>query len=331
LVTIKDVAKLAGVSISTASYALNNSNKVSEKTREKVLKAAKELNYIPNKFAQNLKKLRTDLIALIVHEINGPFYDKLVQGILDVAHILGYNLVIFCESGHGRPSSLVFLKEKIFNGAIIMTPVVSNDDIKELVEENIPLVLLDRKLEEVNVCSVLIDNEKGAFEAVRHLIELNHRKIGFISGPPDSYDNKERYKGFVKAMEKFGLKVYEDLIIQGNFTEESGYKAMKEFISRKKGEMPTAFFSSNDEMAIGAMKALQEEGFKIPDHISIVGFDDINLAQYVQPKLTTVRRPMYELGSFSAHMLINTIKGRLKYSNITLDVELILRESTRKV
>lgn len=95
--------------------------------------------------------------------------------------------------------------------------------------------------------------------------------------------------------------------------------------------MPTAFFSSNDEMAIGAMKALQEEGFKIPDHISIVGFDDINLAQYVQPKLTTVRRPMYELGSFSAHMLINTIKGRLKYSNITLDVELILRESTRKV
>lgn len=327
LATIKDVAKLAGVSLSTASYALNGSNKVSEKTKEKVLEAAKKLNYVPNNLAQNLKKSKTDLIALIVHEINGPFYDRLVKGIQDVAYMFGYNLLIFCESGYGRASSISFLKEKIVDGAIIMTPIITDSDIIEISNEDFPIVLLDRKLDGLDLCSVLIDNEKGAFEAVKHLVDLGHKKIGFISGVKESYDNICRFQGYVKAIENFELELNENFVLNGDFTEQSGYEAIKNFMENS-DDVPTAFFAANDEMAIGAIRALKEKGLEVPKDISIVGFDDILAASYIEPKLTTIRRPMYELGSFSAHMLFNLIKRNIKGSNITLDVELVIRDST---
>lgn len=330
MATIKDVAKRAGVSISTVSYVLNNTGKISEETRERVLKAIKELNYTPNSFAKKLKKQTYDLVALIVHEINGPFYDALVRGIQDVLHTAGYNLLIYCTLETRRGDVEKFLNTGVVNGFIVLTNAVRNEEILGWAER-FKIVTLDRILRDQRVKSVTINNEKGAHEVVNFLFERGHRHIGFIKGPRDSLDAKERFKGFTDAMKHLGLEVKADEVLEGNFTVESGYDAMIKFLSsRRKKDLPTAFFAANDEMAIGAMNALKEVGLSIPQDVSLVGFDDIELASYVQPKLTTVRRPMYQLGSFAAHMLLNLLQERdVEISNVVLDVNLVIRDSVR--
>ncbi|MEJ5257372.1 MAG: LacI family DNA-binding transcriptional regulator [Fervidobacterium sp.] len=332
MATIKDVAKRAGVSISTVSYVLNNTGKISEETRQKVLRAIEELNYVPNKFAKHLKKQQYDLVALVVHEIKGPFYDALVRGIQDVLHSFGYNLLIYCTLENRRQDVDKFLRTGIVGGLLVMTPAVKNEDIVKWSKE-ISIVTLDRALKEKNVKSVRVDNEKGAYEVVKYLYSSGHRRIGFIKGAKDSLDAKERYKGFVRAMNELKLEIRDSDVLEGDFTEESGYSAMLEYLSsRKRKDLPTAFFCSNDEMAIGAMQALKENGLKIPDEVSIVGFDDIELASYVIPSLTTVRRPMYQLGSFAAHMLLSVIQNKeADISNVVLDVSLVIRDSTKKI
>jgi len=329
MATIVDVAKLAKVSVSTASYALNGSNKVSEKTREKVLQAAAKLNYRANSFAQNLKKNKTDLIALMVNDIVGPFYSELVKGIQDVASILGYNVMIFCESTIGKGSGYSFLKERLVEGAVILTFGITDEQVIELRQDGFPLVLLDRVINESDISSILIDNEKGARLAVQHLIELNHRKIGYISGSEHSHDNLERFNGYAETLKQNGITIDKRFVLQGDFTEKSGYLLLKNFLTDEQ-ELPTAFFAANDEMAIGAIKAIKEKGLKVPEDISIVGFDDIPISEYIQPNLTTVRRPTYELGSIAAHVLFNLINGKTKSSTVTLDVELIERASTKE-
>ncbi|WGS64609.1 LacI family DNA-binding transcriptional regulator [Marinitoga aeolica] len=329
MATIKDVAKLAGVSISTASYALNGNEKISEATKKKVLEAAKKLKYKPNQFAKNLKQVKNDFIAVVLNEAFGPFYDNLIKGIQDSASLAGYDIIIFLESGLTKKTLINFFKQKIIKGTIIMSSTITNDEIDEISKEKIPIILLDRKCKNLNASSVLIDNEKGAYLATKHLIELNHKKIAFISGPKDSFDNNQRLKGYKKALKEFNIPYNHSLIIKGDFTEKSGYESVKKFINKTK-EIPSAFFSSNDEMAIGALKAFEELNLKVPEDISLVGFDDIKELNYIEPKLTTIKRPMYELGSHSAHLLFNLIQGRSSNTNLLLDVNLIIRNSTAR-
>lgn len=326
MITIKDVAKTAGVAISTASYALNGSNKVSEKTREKILKIAKELNYTPNGVARNLKTKKTGLIGLFVHSINGPFYDKLIKGIQEVINTQKYELIVFCDSGQKPGTSYNFLSERRVDGAIIISPNIKDQQVLDLTKNGLPLVVLDRKITEKNLCSVVIDNRKGANEAVNHLVSLGNRKIAFISGPENSFDNQERLKGYIDTLKSNSIEFEDRYILKGDFTEESGYEVVKKYISENK-DIPTAFFSSNDEMAVGAIKALQENSIRVPEDVAIVGFDDIVISSYINPKLTTVRRPMYELGSFSAHMLVTMLSGKSMNSSLVLSTELIIRES----
>ncbi|WP_448375037.1 LacI family DNA-binding transcriptional regulator [Fervidobacterium sp.] len=335
MATIKDVAKRAGVSISTVSYVLNNTGKVSEETRQRVLKAVEELNYVPNSFAKGLKRQQYDLIALIVHEIKGPFYDSLVRGIQDVLHSFGYNLLIYCTLENRRQDVDKFLNTGIIGGMIVMTPYVKNDEILKWSKE-LKIITLDRTLKErenTAIKSVRINNEKGTYELVKYLYDLGHRRIAFMKGPKDSLDARERYRGFTRAMNELKLEVREEDILEGNFTEDSGYIVMKEYLEKKKRRaMPTALLCANDEMAIGAMQAIKEKGLSIPTDISIAGFDDIELSSYVTPALTTVRRPMYQLGSLAAHMLLSLVQSKEDYvSNVVLDVNIVIRESTAKV
>jgi LacI family transcriptional regulator len=334
MATIKDVAKKAGVSISTVSYVLNNTGKVSEETRQRVLKAIEELNYVPNNFAKRLKKQRYDLVALIVHEIKGPFYDALVRGIQDVLHAFGYNLLIYCTLENRKQDVDKFLNVGIIGGMIVMTPVVKNEDILRWANEY-KIITLDRDIKDKGrhmIKSVRINNEKGAYEVVRYLHDLGHTKIAFMKGPKDSLDAKERYKGFVRAMHDLKLEIKNDYVLDGNFTEQSGYESMKEYLKKtSRKDLPTAIFCSNDEMAIGAMKAIKEIGLSVPDDLSVVGFDDIELASYVTPSLTTVRRPMYQLGSLAAHMLLSLLNNADAFlSDVVLDVNLVIRNSTGK-
>ena len=326
MITIKDVAKKAGVAVSTASYALNGSNKVSEKTKERILNAANELKYIPNNAARNLKMRKTNLIGLFVNNINGPFYDKLIKGIQDVINLKDYEMIIFCDSGRKPGTSYNFLKEGRVDGAIIISSNVTDEQVLELDNKGLPIVLLDRKLLKSNLCSVTVDNVKGSVDAVEHLIKLGNKTIGFISGPKNSFDNKERLKGYLDTLKNHSIEVNDKYILKGKFTEESGYEAIRDFLSCNK-DIPDAFFSSNDEMAIGAIKAFHEAGIKVPQDVAVVGFDDILLSSYIKPKLTTIRRPMYELGMFSTNMLISILEGKSGNSSLVLSTELIVRES----
>ncbi|MFN6991859.1 MAG: LacI family DNA-binding transcriptional regulator [Fervidobacterium sp.] len=332
MATIKDVARKAGVSISTVSYVLNNKGKVSEATRQRVLQIAQELNYIPNTFAKWLKKKQYELVALIVHEIKGPFYDSIVRGIQDVLHSFGYNLLIFCTLENRREDINKFLRTGIINGFLVLTPAVKTDDILKWAHQ-FKIVTLDRIVNDSRVKSVRINNEKGAYEVVKYLNNMGHKKIGFMKGAKDSLDARERFRGFSHAMHDLKLEIDQKFIFDGDFTEESGYKIIRDFIRKnRKKDFPTALFCANDEMAIGALKALKEESIDVPNDISLVGFDDIELSSYVNPTLTTVRRPMYQLGSIAAHMLLSMLNERAEgLSNVVLDVELIIRESTRSI
>jgi LacI family transcriptional regulator len=326
--TIKDVAKLAGVSISTVSYALNNSGSVSEETKKKILKAAKELQYKPNATARNLKKKKTDTIGLFLSDLGGPFYSEIMRGIQEVAYNNDYDLIVCSDYCQKNSTAYKFLKEKRVDGAIIMAPSIQNKLIEEAGNPSFPVIVLDRELQGENIYNVLIDNVNGAYLAVKHLIEQGCKNIGFLSGSGGSYDNSKRFEGYKRILTENNLIYKKEWHINGEFTENGGYEAVKVLINE--GNLPEAIFSANDEMAIGAIKAFDEYGIKVPGDIAIVGFDDIKLSSYIQPKLTTVRHPKYELGLLAAHMMFKALKGEQVSKSVTLSTELIVRESCKK-
>lgn len=327
MATIKDVAREAGVATSTASYALNGVPKVSEETRQKVLEAAKKLNYVPNLSARSLKLQRTETIGVFLNDFSGPLYSELLRGINKVAALGGYDLIASSIYGKREGTVLKFLEEKRVDGAILLCSSVSDDLIKKAASEDFPIIVLDREIKHENIYSVLLNNEAGMYNAVEHLIKLGHRKIAYITGPIDSYDAKNRLMGYKKALTDYGYGIDNNLIVNGNFEESSGYQGMKLILASKIDIDAVA--AANDEMAIGAMRAVKESGLKIPQDISIVGFDDIQLAEYIYPSLTTVNHPKYEWGEIATKVLLNAINGeKNNIDTIMLPSKLIIRKSS---
>lgn len=324
--TIKDVARLANVAVSTASYALNGTGKVSQSTREKVLKAAEELGYRPNGVARDLKrKVKTGIICMFVDDLGGPFYSEVLRGVQEVAICNNYNLI---ACSHRMTEK--FLSERRVDGAIVLSPNIPDDILLKTAGPQFPIVVMDRELECEHIYNVLIDNFNGAFQAVKYLIDLGHRKIAYISGPLVSYDNKKRLEGYKQALEENDIKFNPNLIIQGRFTEEGGYEAMKLFLLNSNiTNQIDAIFSGNDEMAIGAIRALSEKGIRVPEDISIVGYDDIRLASYIQPPLTTVSHYKYEWGTMAASLVFQGLKDQFKGGKIILPAKLIERSSCK--
>jgi LacI family transcriptional regulator len=328
MVTIKDVAKAAGVSISTASYALNDSAKVSQETKLRIRRVAEELRYFPNGTAKNLKRKRTDTIGIILGDLTGPFYGELIGGIQDALGNSEYDLII-CSNHGGRVSTAQkSLRERRVDGAVILSPFMESDFILDMSESRMPIVVLDRELKGKNVCSILIDNDKGAYLAVSHLISLGFRDVYYIGGPSIAYDESKRFTGYQRALKENGIRLDKSRLLKGDFTERSGYEAVKLLVAR--GEIPPALFCANDEMAIGAIRMLQEAGIRVPDQVSIVGFDDIRLSSYISPRLTTIGRPMFEMGILAAHVLLKAIAGEPMGGNVVLSVDLIVRESCKR-
>lgn len=325
MATIKDVAKLAGVALSTASYAMSGDSKVSAKTREKVLQAAKQLNYQKNGFAMDLKRSRTNTIALILTDLSGPFYSELIRSIQDVTLSNNFDLIA-CSSMGGRDSTAVrFMLEKRVDGAIVLAHNITDEILRAAAGERFPIVVMDRVISGEGLVNVLVDGEHGGYSATRHLIDKGHRSIAYISGPANSYDNTLRYQGYQRAMQEAGLEEKTKWKLSGNFVREGGYKATKMMLMQ--GEMPSAVFYGNDEMAVGGMKALEEAGISVPDDLSVIGFDDIQLSEYVQPSLTTIRQPMYESGSLAGHLLFQKLNGDPVNDFYKLKIELIERQS----
>ncbi|KMK74694.1 LacI family DNA-binding transcriptional regulator [Alkalihalobacillus pseudalcaliphilus] len=320
--TLKDVAKKASVSIATASYAINGSKLITEETRKKVLQAAKEIGYRPNGVAKNLKKNRSEIIGLFLSGFTGPFFNELLEGIQDVVIQRGYEMVVCATVDKHR-----LLIEKHVDGAIILNYHISDQLVEDIAQTGLPMILLDREISSENTQNVILPNEEGITYSVEHLVQKGHKRIGFIAGADDSYDGETRLKGFRKAMKTHGLIFHEEDLIRADFTEISGLLSMKHYLHSYQ-DYPTAFISANDEMAMGAIKAAKEHGMSIPDDMAFIGFDDIALASYFQPPLTTVRVQKKQWGMEAANRLFDMLEGKKASVSHSVPIEFIERQTT---
>lgn len=327
MATIKDVAKLAGVAISTVSYALNDSEKISKATREKVMEAARELNYQKNGFASDLKRTKTNTIALILSDLAGPYFSELTTGVQEVSMANGYDLIACSSQGGPQSTAVKFLREKRVDGAIILAHNISDEDIVESARKGFPIIVLDRHLENEHVVHVEVDNFHGGYVATEHLIQQGMKEIAFISGPQKSHDGDMRYNGYLTALKEHKLPIHSKWRMHGDFTREGGYRATKMLIAQ--GSLPDAVFFANDEMAIGGMQVFKENKIKIPEDISVIGYDDIQLSEFMSPPLTTIRQHKYEAGALAMHLILQQLSGTEVNPYYKLSTELIVRKSVK--
>jgi LacI family transcriptional regulator len=331
--TINDIARKLGISPSTVSRALSDHPDVKEETKKKVRKVAKELNYTPNQIAQSLKTKRTNAIGVIVPEIKHDFFSSAISGIEEVAYHAGYTIIVSQsnESFEREVVNTTALVQQRVAGLIvsISQSTKSGEHFQALIDRGIPLVFFDRVIDELDVFKVIIDDKQSAFKAVMHLIERGYRNIAHLAGPKTLEICKERLEGYKEALLYAGVPLKEEYIIYGGMHENDGYASMDELI--KKGNVPDAVFAVNDPVAVGAFQRIKEEGLKIPDDIGIVGFSNNKITTLVDPPLTTVDQPSFEMGKKAAEILIDLIENpqeSIKPSVVVLDTELIVRKST---
>ncbi|SKA78626.1 transcriptional regulator, LacI family [Caloramator quimbayensis] len=331
--TIKDVAKKAGVSVSTVSRAFNNYSDINPETRENILKIAQELNYKPNIVAKSLSSNRNFRLGMIVEDYNitgmlNPLVFQIMMSFKSTADKLGYEVVLLSTNTDTQKSvklSTIY-SQKQFDGAFIMGLKLSDDYYRELIEFNHPCVLYDIYINNPNVGCVGVDNTKGSFLAVEHLINLGHKKIAMINGHKDAFVSYERLDGYMLALNRYALPVDKSLIYYADFTDQGAAAAVEELLIRHKDI--TAIFCASDLMAIGAINALNNRGYSVPDDISIVGFDDLYLAQLSNPKLTTIKQDAQAIGESVANLLINLISEQ-RIGRVVIQPEIVIRESTK--
>lgn len=332
-VTIKDIARIAEVSTTTVSKIINNKDgNISNATRERVLKIMDDYNYTPNKIAQSLVTKKTNTIGLIIPDIRNPFFPELARGAEDKANEEGYNL-IFCNTDDDiekEEKYINMLVEKMVDGIVFTASSKKHTGFENFKKFSIPIVLVDRDIDVEGIQGkVIVDNFIGGYEAGKHLLKLGHTEIIFLSGPLKSNTSINRLNGYKKALHEFNIDLKEEYILEGYYRSEWGYEATMDLLNKDKKF--TALFCANDLIAIGAIKALKEKNIKIPQEISIVGFDDIYMARLIDPELTTIKQPNYEMGYKSVEILINILEDKKENNkNINLKPELVIRKSTLK-
>jgi len=337
---LKDVAERAGVSTATASLVLNNKPSkivISEATRQQVLKAARELSYRPNLIARAMAKQQTSLVALVVGDVTASFYPEIIAGVSEVLEDHGFS-VLLCtcrESLADQEQHLITVNSKMVDG-IIITPVfgTSMDLLTHTVDASRPMVVACRVPLGCSLPSVRVDNEQGGYVATRHLIELGHRRIAFLGdqvaglSPQEQAlsENYQRYVGYLKAMCETGLKPLPLLTIPEHTPHLVGGEVAVS-AALQQDPKPTAIFACSDIAAIAAIRAAHAAGLRVPEALSVVGFDDLPIADLVTPRLTTVAQPKYDIGNCSGQMLLRLIEGKPVESQI-LQPTLVVRNST---
>lgn len=330
--TIRDVAELAGVHPSTVSRVINNDSRISEKTKNKVLLIIKKLGYTPNAIARGLKIKRTYTLGMLIPDITNPFFAEIARGVEDAANANGFNIIL-CNTDDKLKKERIYLeilKGKRVDGLILGTAHIKDKSIIELEKKKFPYILLSRNIEGLDKNCVIVDDVAGGIMVTEYLIKLGHRRIAHITGPPTVRAANNRLEGYKFALEKHQIEYHEELVKEGDFRIKGGYQVMKRFL--KLAEPPTAIFAANDLLALGAMQAIQKEKYHIPEDFCIIGFDDIRLASFVYPPLTTIRQPMLEMGALAVKMLLKIIEGgEFNQRKIVLKSKLIIRESCRKI
>lgn len=330
VITIKDIARQAEVSVATVSYVINKSRYVSPELTGRVEAAIEQLGYSPNAVARSLRQNRTKLIGLIVPDNSNPFFAEIAKGVEDAGFEAGYS-VILCNSNASIEREMVYLdllRSNRVEGIIFIATSTRVEQVRPIVRAKIPAVIFYRDVPDLDVDTIRIDNFKAGYMATRHLIDLGHREIACIRPASAETPSAQRVEGFKRAMEESGLTWHPELMPQGDNRVSSGKTAVQELVESKRNF--SAIFSANDAMAIGAMRALREIGYQIPRDVSVAGVDDIILASYSEPPLTTVAQPKYEAGCQAVEFLVERIEGDYNQGprHILLETKLVVREST---
>lgn len=329
-IKISDVALTAGVSPATVSRVLNNTVNVNPETRKKVLDAIKQLEYIPNAAAKNLRSQRTSMIGVIVPDINSAYYAEIIKGIENMAYARKYRVII-CDSGNSADKEqeyLALLTDRTVDGIIMNTPQVKDCELSDLADKGYHIGVIGKKMDHELIACIYVDNLKLSREVVRHLAEGGHQNIGFLSGYDDSFDSQERLEGYREGLHEIGLPFLPELVENGNFNETGGYEAMLRLLDK---HIPlTAVFAANDEMALGVYQACRERGLRIPEDIAVVGVDNNRISSYLTPALSTVNQPKYTMGSLLAEKFIDQLTHNdfTKQQVFKVDGNLIIRESS---
>jgi DNA-binding LacI/PurR family transcriptional regulator len=333
-VTIKDIAKRAGVSITTVSRALNGYPDIHPRTRERVLRIADEMNFRPSAVARSLVMKKSKTIGLIISELtcsssSHHFIFDIIRGVHDQAALMGYDVILSATSPHKQQeiSYMELCTRRQLDGVLLMGVRTDDRYLQEVLDASVPCMLIDVPLVSKTCGHVMVDNVRGARMAVQHLVDLGHRRIGMINGHQQAYVSFDRLKGYRQALEENGLTFDPDQVFDGNFEEDSGIEGVSRLLSRFPDM--TALFCASDMMAVGAIRALHQWGKRVPDDVAVVGYDDIDLVRYIQPPLTTIHQPRYQMGTKASELLIHLLSGG-KGETVVLEPQLIVRESTKR-
>lgn len=328
--TIDEIARLSGLSRSTVSRVLNESPRVSEESRERVREIIRQENYHPSLAARGLALGRTEVIGTIIPvgvatAFTNPVFPMLIEGISSVCSSSGRLMLLWLADRENEERMMPkILRGGVVDGVIVTSHVIHDRLLPALGESGKPFVLIGRHPTDDSVSYIDVDNRTSARTATGHLLRLGRRRVATITGPRNMMAGLDRYEGYVEALRDFGSSPEPQLVTEGDFTERSGYTAMRRLLDAN----PDAVFAGNDSMAVGALRALQEEGIEVPEDIALVGFDDIPAAAHVQPSLTTVRQPIQRLGGLAAEILIELINNPSHAGRrVVLSTELIVRAS----
>jgi LacI family transcriptional regulator len=331
--TIKDVAKLAGVSISTVSRVMNDSKPVSPEARKKVLDAINKLDFKPNELARSLVMRKSNLIGVIVEDIGIEYMAQLIRGIEEIGHLYKYDIILSSNYGDQKAleNSINFLSTKQVEGIVVISEDISAEILVKLKDNKIPFILLDRYYNFKNISTVSIDYEKEMYNITKFLYDLGHRNIALVADKDKNLLNERKIAGYKKFIEDMGLesKIFE----AESSTSDSGYNVGDQVIDKSKTDKITAIVCTNDKLAIGFISYCYDNKISVPDDISVTGFGDSSIAKVFRPKLTTVSVPYYDIGAIAIRALIKRIRGEedILENNRMFDAQIVERESSKQI
>ena len=330
--TMRDVAKYTGLSIATISKYINGGN-VLDQNKVLIEDGIKKLNFKVNEIARGLKTNKTMTIGVLIPDFKNIFFTTIVSNIENVLIQNGYSTIIcdYKKSDRLEKEKFNFLVNKQVDGIITIPQGSNGRSVQKLLDENVPVVLVDRALPGVVCDTVLADNMNAAYDAVEHLIVNGHKRIGIICGPDNIFTAEERLKGYIRVHEDYSMKIEESLVKKGDYESDSGYKLLNELLSLK--APPSAVFVTNYEMTIGAIMAINDSDVKIPEELSIIGFDNLHMAKIVKPALSIIVQPMEQIGEVAAQLLLKRLKGDMSNypSMLRLKTELQINKSVQEL
>ena len=328
-VTMKDVAGYAGVSMATVSRVVNNDPNVAPELRARVLDAVQALGYHPNRAARRLRGSPGDVLGLLISDMQNPFFVSVLAGVEEMAYA-NHMSVLLCNTGEDSARQQMYLNvmlaERVAGLIFVPTPSTTASSLASVIQAGVPLILLDRWIEGLETDMVTVDNARGAYAAVKHLTDLGYTRIAMIAGSSELTTGSERQQGYLDALSAAGIRPERQLLKIGNSQRESGYRLARELMLQ--AEPPRAIFVANNLMTMGALQAIRELKFRIPEDVALVGFDDMPWSGELFPPLTAVSQPTYDLGREAVHLLLRRLaEPNAPFRTLTLQTRLIVRES----